>query len=125
MISAGIQGVPRRHWDITFTLAGGSPVFPSTVNISLAMLGFGAIIAVTGGAMFVTIVLSSILFGKKQEASSLMLVTTEREPVLEAALEEGHPAPRGAFALVIVYLMYFVSFYLANWWLLGRAWGVG
>ncbi len=125
MITAGIQGVPRRHWDIGFALAGGPSVFPGTVNLSLAVLGLGAIIAVTGGAMFMIVVLSSVLFGTKREASSLMLVATDREPTLIAAVEDDHPAPRGAFALVIIFLIYFVTFYLANWWLLGRAWGVG
>ena len=58
MITAGIQGVSRRSADIT-----GSGVISGTVDLSLAVLGIGAIIAVVGGAMFVVVVLASVLTG--------------------------------------------------------------
>jgi cytochrome c oxidase subunit 1 len=45
MIVSGLQGVARRNWDITF--AG---VVPGTVEISLAVFGIGAIIAVTAAS---------------------------------------------------------------------------
>jgi cytochrome c oxidase subunit 1 len=60
---SGTMGVPRRHWDIT--LAGG--VF-DPANATLTLMGIGAIIAVIGGAIFVAIMVSTLLFGKKMEA---------------------------------------------------------
>ena len=53
MITSGLQGVSRRNWDITF--AG---VVPGTVDLTLAIFGIGALIAVTGGIMYVTVVWS-------------------------------------------------------------------
>lgn len=118
MITAGIQGVPRRSADIT-----GSGVVSGTVDLSLAVLGIGAIIAVIGGAMYVVVVLASVLGGKKQEASSLTLIET-MEP-LPAVLEEKEPpSTKGTFTIVLIFLVFFAAFYLANWWMLGRTWWV-
>ncbi|MEE8449330.1 MAG: cbb3-type cytochrome c oxidase subunit I [Thermodesulfobacteriota bacterium] len=65
MMSAGSLGVPRRHWDITFAGAPfGSNLFDAA-NLSLALLGVGAIVAVIGGGLFVFIAVSTLLFGKK------------------------------------------------------------
>ena len=41
MITSGLQGVSRRNWDITF-----SGVVPGTIDLTLAIFGIGAIIAV-------------------------------------------------------------------------------
>jgi cytochrome c oxidase subunit 1 len=124
MITSGIQGVPRRHYDINFT---GAPVqvspFPGTVHLTLAVVGLGAILAIVGGSLYMIVVLVSVFTGKRREASSLTLVL-EEAPGLFAAVEEDHPTPKGSFVIVLVFLMFFVSFYFANWWLLGRTWGV-
>jgi cytochrome c oxidase subunit 1 len=120
MITAGIQGVSRRHWDITFAQAPFQTTIPGTVHLSLAILGIGALIAVVGGAMFLVIVLASVLTGKRQEARSLLLITAPVNP--GAAMGEEHPQAKGTFVIVLVFLMFFAAFYLANWWLLGRGW---
>jgi len=118
MITGGIQGVSRRSADIT-----GSGVVSGTVDLSLALLGIGAIISVIGGAMYVTVVLVSLIAGRKQEASSLVLVQ-QMEPV--PAQEPGAPTPstKGTFTIVLVFLVFFAAFYLANWWMLGNTWWV-
>lgn len=65
MFRAGIEGVPRRTWDITASGAAlAAPVYEG-VGFSLGLLGVGAIIAVIGGAMFVGIAVLTLLFGKK------------------------------------------------------------
>ncbi len=117
MITGGIQGVSRRSADIT-----GSGVVSGTVDLSLAVLGIGAIISVIGGAMFVAIVLSSLIWGRKQEASGLVLIQ-QMEPVTYAPGDE-HIPTRGAFTLVLIFLVFFAAFYLANWWMLGNTWWV-
>ncbi len=123
MIASGLQGVSRRHWDITF--AGN---VPGTVELSLAILGIGALIAVTGGIMFVTVILASILTGKPTEASQLLLVSGTNNPLLESTkltediMERPVNKPRGTFVLVIAFLIFFAAYYLGNWWLLGRTW---
>ncbi|MFN8385209.1 MAG: cbb3-type cytochrome c oxidase subunit I [Anaerolineales bacterium] len=123
MIVSGLQGVARRNWDITF--AG---VVPGTIELSLAVFGIGAIIAVIGGIMFVTIVLTSILTGPRLEANKLLLVSGDNNPVLESTkltehdMESKQNQPRGSFVLVIAFLVWFAVYYLTNWWLLGRTW---
>jgi len=125
MIASGIQGVSRRHWDITFAQAPFQTTIPGTVHLSLAVLGIGALIAVVGGAMFLIIVLTSVLTGKRREARSLLLVTAPANPPANpgpGAAEESHISPRGTFVIVLAFLMFFAAYYLSNWWLLGRTW---
>lgn len=123
MITSGLQGVSRRHWDITF--AG---VVPGTVDLTLAIFGIGALIAVIGGIMYVTIVLTSILTGPRLEANNLLLVAGTQNPLLESTkltdqqMEDKQNQPRGTLVLVFAFLVWFAVYYLTNWWLLGRTW---
>ncbi|MBI3161507.1 MAG: cbb3-type cytochrome c oxidase subunit I [Chloroflexi bacterium] len=123
MITSGLQGVARRHWDITF--AG---TVPGTVNITLAIFGIGALIATIGGIMYITIVLVSILTGPRLEASNMLLVTGTNNPLLESTkltdeiMERPQNQPKGALVLVFAFLVWFAVYYLTNWWLLGRVW---
>jgi cytochrome c oxidase subunit 1 len=123
MITSGLQGVARRHWDITFT-----GVVPGTVNITLAIMGIGALIAVTGGIMYITIVLASILTGPRLEAENLLLTSGTNNPLLESTkltdemMERPQNQPKGTLVLVFAFLVWFAIYYLSNWWLLGRTW---
>jgi cytochrome c oxidase subunit 1 len=123
MIVSGLQGVSRRNWDITF--AG---VVPGTVEITLAIFGIGALLAVVGGIMYVTIVLVSILTGPRLEASNLLLLSGTNNPLLESTkltdhqMEDKQNQPKGALVLVLAFLVWFAVYYLTNWWLLGRTW---
>lgn len=120
MIASGIQGVPRRHWDAGFTGAPFAAEIPGTVHLTLAIFGIGALISITGGIMYLAIVLVSVFTGKKIEARELTLVVPQG-PVVPHA--EEHPSARGTFVLVLVFLFFFAAYYLGNWWLLsGRAW---
>ena len=123
MIVSGLQGVARRNWDITF--AG---VVPGTVEISLAVFGIGAILAVVGGIMYVTIVLTSILTGPRLEASNLLLLTGTHNPIIDSTkltdhqMEDKQNQPKGSLVLVFAFLVWFAIYYFTNWWLLGRTW---
>jgi cytochrome c oxidase subunit 1 len=123
MITSGLQGVSRRNWDITF-----SGAIPGTIDLTLAIFGIGAIIAVIGGIMYISIVLTSILTGPRLEASNLLLVAGTNNPLLESTkltdhdLEDKQNQPRGTLMLVFAFLAWFAVYYLANWWLLGRTW---
>lgn len=123
MIASGLQGVSRRHWDITFT-----GVVPGTVNISLAIMGIGALIAVTGGIFYMIVVLSSVFTGSRREANQLLLVTGTNNPLLESTtltekdMESAQNRPKGTYTIVFIFLAWFALYYLSNWWLLGRTW---
>ncbi|HUF40160.1 MAG TPA: cbb3-type cytochrome c oxidase subunit I [Anaerolineales bacterium] len=128
MIVSGLQGVSRRHWDISFASAVFKVPIPGTVDLSLAVMGIGVLLAVTGGIFFMTVVLTSVFTGKRVEASRLLLVSGESNPLEESALvsfedmEQHHVHPRGTFVIVLAFLMFFVLYYFAQWWLLARTW---
>ncbi len=65
MMAAGALGVPRRHWDITFSGAPFSFSFDPSVDMFLSIMGIGTIIAVLGGIIYVVVIVGSALFGRK------------------------------------------------------------
>src|SRR5690606_27863185 len=55
LMGAGTLGVPRRHWDISFSGAGGAGGFefsPAALAM-MSMNGMSVLLACLGGAMFV------------------------------------------------------------------------
>ncbi len=65
MMSAGSFGVPRRHYDITFSGAPFSFTFDPAVDMFMSMMGIGALLAVTGGVLYIIISIGSIISGRK------------------------------------------------------------
>ncbi|NOX64023.1 MAG: cytochrome C oxidase subunit I [Chloroflexi bacterium] len=128
MIVSGLQGVPRRHWDITFSGAPIDVTLPGATQISLAIMGVGALIAIVGGIMYLAVILASVLTGQKEEARRLTLVMSDQNPLVEHALPnvgkepEGKESPRGTLVIGVIFIVTFMIYYLSNWWLLGRGW---
>lgn len=121
MIASGIQGAPRRHWDISFTGAAFPAEIPGTMHLTLAIFGIGALISITGGIMYLVIVLASVLNPKPYDARSTTLVVPVGATV---AKDDEHIEPKGSFALVLAFLLFFAAYYLGNWWLLSGKWFV-
>ena len=67
MMSAGSFGVPRRHYDITFSGAPFSFTFDPAIDMFMSMMGVGGVLAAAGGLLFILIAFGSIIFGKKLE----------------------------------------------------------
>ena len=67
MMSAGSFGVPRRHYDITFSGAPFSFTFDPSIDLFLSMMGVGGLLAVTGGVLYIVLSFGSIIYGKKIE----------------------------------------------------------
>ena len=57
-------GVPRRHWDISFSQAPFDVAFNPAVDVLLAFVALGGIIAATGAFIFVAIAVKSVFFGE-------------------------------------------------------------
>ncbi|GIV95970.1 MAG: cytochrome c oxidase subunit I [Herpetosiphonaceae bacterium] len=121
MIASGIQGVSRRHWDITFTQAVFPASIPGTVQLTLAIFAIGALIAIAGGMMYIAVVLSSILSRRVHEpkAATLVIGPVDMTPH-EHDEEDKRLQPKGTFVLVLAFLLFFATYYFANWWLLGN-----
>ena len=144
MTFAGSFGVPRRHWDISFSQAPFDVQFNPAVDLFLAMMGIGGIIAVTGALAFIAIAVKSVFFG---EPVSEIARGVPRSPAFRRdspirrcmrpnvdELNEALHAPRaragrarrrGRCVLVGVFLLAFMLYYFTNWKLLTFLWKIG
>ena len=125
---AGHWGVPRRHWDISFSNVPEALRFNllanPEINIFLAMLGVGAMIAVTAGAMFVLSMVATVFLGRRTATPSLGNVAPDAfggvpavagAAVDEAARDEhGFEVP-GTLTLALLFLALFILLYAVSW----------
>lgn len=65
MMAAGSFGVPRRHYDISFSGAQFPYAFDSSIDVFMTMMGIGGVVAAVGGVIFVVVALGSMFAGKK------------------------------------------------------------
>ncbi|MBF0351923.1 MAG: cbb3-type cytochrome c oxidase subunit I [SAR324 cluster bacterium] len=65
MTFAGILGIPRRHYDVTFSTAIFQVPFSATATTMLGLLGLGAIMAFIGLLIFCVIAALTAFFGKR------------------------------------------------------------
>ncbi len=64
MTFAGTFGVPRRHWDISFSGATQTLQYHPAVDLMLAIMGIGGILAATAATLYIVITVWSVFFGK-------------------------------------------------------------
>lgn len=121
---AGHLGVPRRHFDITFpglALAEGVLQDP-LVGTSLMVMAIGALIAITGGAMYVVVAAGTVFLGRRSDVPAVGLV----DPIAVAPPAPAAPHdPRrfeapGTVALATLWLALFVYLYAVSWYNLSR-----
>lgn len=120
MMGAGTLGVARRHWDITFADAAMSFEYPPTAFLMMGLNGLSAVLAALGGAIYVIVVVGSILFGRR---------IGEQEPAAApqgAAVgsygSAGTLAIPGTVVMVAVFFTAFVLYYFVNWKYLAEVW---
>ncbi len=70
MMQAGAYGAPRRVPDSTYAGAPIGVEFSPLMDPMLAVMGVGALIAVTGGLIYILIAVLTLLVGKKIEAKA-------------------------------------------------------
>ena len=137
MSFSGGFGVPRRHWDITFSGAPFTQAFNPAVFGVMGVMAIGGLIAGIGGAMYILITVWSVFFGKAfTEAERLTGVKGLPQGVIrppravtiadEANLPSGKfgHAP-GTMVLVLIFLAAFALYYFANWKILSFVWKIG
>ncbi len=85
----------------------------------LAIMGIGALIAAVGGALYILIVVGSLLWGKRLDAGRYGTERTVlKMPVAAAITGHGHAAgfaAPGTFVFALVFLTAFVLYYFVNW----------
>jgi cytochrome c oxidase subunit I len=137
MSLAGGFGVPRRHWDITFSNAPFEQAFNPAVDVLLGIMALGGIIAGIGGGIYIVVTVWSVFFGKKLTAADyapgaagLPLGITKPPRALTPADEARLPTGKlgtapGTMVLVGIFLAAFALYYFANWKILSFVWKVG
>lgn len=135
MTFAGTFGVPRRHWDLSFSQAPFGFSFPPIVDLFMAGVGIGGILAFLGAAIYILVTVASVFFGEPVD-----LTRTEADPrglppgvvklppqryegkVVEEVERTGTP---GTLVLVFIFLLTFVLYYFNNWQILSQVWKMG
>lgn len=137
MTFSGIFGVPRRHYDITFQKARFAVEYPAIVDLFLAGIGIGGMIAALGGLIYIGIAVVSVFFGKtiKDEEFGPDLrgvpqgISNPPRAISDYSQEEKYEAHEtgtpGTMVLVWIFLGAFVLYYFTNWKILSAVWKIG
>jgi cytochrome c oxidase subunit 1 len=127
LMGAGTLGVPRRHWDISFTNALFNYQFPETAYLLLGLAGMSAVLAALGGGLFVLQIVASVLFGKRKDPAVKGSTPLIAGPVPESgqAIGIGGITVPGTLVLALVFLTSFILYYFVNWKYLSQVWGLG
>jgi len=122
MMGAGTLGVSRRHWDITFADSAVQFDYPGAAFLMMGLNGMAAILATIGGAMYVIVVVGSILFGKR---IATVVEEAPAKPPAAAVASYGSAGVLqipGTVVLVGVFFLSFILYYYVNWKYLSEVW---
>jgi cytochrome c oxidase subunit 1 len=124
MMGAGTLGVARRHWDITFSDANLSFAYSAGAFLMMGLNGIFAIIAALGGALFVLIVVGTVLFGEKIKGGHKLTFPLFSGGGAVASHYGSEKAPKlpGTIILVAIFFVCFVLYYFINWKYLSELW---
>jgi cytochrome c oxidase subunit 1 len=142
MTFTGSFGVPRRHWDISFSEAPFDVQFSPIVDVLLAFVALGGLLAATGAFIFVAIAVKSVFLGEpigeipRGVAVAGIPAGLTHPPLHAADVDERNaalhaashgvmgPMP-GTVVLVFVFLAAFVVYFFVNWKVLSFIWKIG
>ena len=142
MTFAGSFGVPRRHWDISFSQAPFDVQFNPIVDLILAVVALGGLTAATGAFIFIAIAVKSVFFGEPlgEITKGVAMVGVPQglthPPVHAPDVNERNaelhrkapgfvgPTP-GTLALTFTFLGAFVVYFFVNWKVLSFLWRIG
>src|SRR5215475_2782920 len=124
MMGAGTLGVPRRHWDITFSDANLSFAYSAGAFLMMGLNGLFAIVAALGGAIFVIVVVATVLFGRRIKGGEKLTFPLHKGGGA-AVSHYGSEFPLklpGTAALVATFFVAFALYYFINWKYLSELW---
>lgn len=122
LMGAGTLGVPRRHWDMTFTGQALGHKFPDLIIGMMTFGEIGGIMAVVGGAAFCWIAVGSILWGKKIPADAKCIVHPPADAGGHKEIGAGGFEAPGTFILAMVLFVTLVLYYFVNFKYLATLW---
>jgi cytochrome c oxidase subunit 1 len=124
MMGAGTLGVPRRHWDITFSDAELSFAHSAGAFLMMGMNGLFAILAAIGGAIYVIVVVGTVLFGKRITGGHKLAFPLHQGgggAVSHYGSDATIKLP-GTIILISIFFVSFVLYYFINWKYLSELW---
>ncbi len=122
MIVLGQLGVPRRHWDSTFSGGPFTYNFNPAVDFFWALMMLGGSIAFISVLIWIGIVVVSVFFGPKVNGPQDMQLTMS--PLAPPAkTHKGFEAP-GTLLLTFIFLLVFLALFFLNWKWLAATWYV-
>jgi len=119
MMGAGTLGVSRRHWDISFADAALSFDYPPAAYLMMTLNGISGVLAALGGLIYIFVVVSSVMFGKRVEGK---VDLTGGGGVVAKYGSAGTLKIPGTAVLVGVFFTCFVLYYFVNWKYLSELW---
>jgi len=124
MMGAGTLGVPRRHWDITFSDANLSFAHSAGAFLMMGLNGIFAIIAAIGGILFILVVVGTVFFGETIKAGHKLTFPLHAGGGAAAAHYGNEKAPKlpGTVILVTIFFVCFMLYYFINWKYLSELW---
>lgn len=124
MMGAGTLGVPRRHWDITFSDAPISYALSAGAYLMMGLNGIFAILAALGGAIYVVVVVGTVLFGERITRGHKLAFPLHSGGGAAASQYGGHATVKlpGTIILVTIFFVCFVLYYFINWKYLSELW---
>jgi cytochrome c oxidase subunit 1 len=131
MTFAGTFGVPRREWDITFAGAPFDVQFNPAVDLVIAVMAIGGLVAAVGGGIYILVTVWSVFFGEPLPADGtfsgpgLPHGLVQPPAALPADAEQRSKKTPGTLVLVFVFLAAFIAYYFINWKLLSFVWKIG
>ena len=122
--SAGHWGIPRRHWDISFSTIvslRANLLDSPEVGVFLALMGIGAIVAILGGMLFIHVIVGTVILGKRSDTPEVGPVPADTFHPSTAAggasvehAETGFAVP-GTVVLAFGFLVLFIVLYGYSW----------
>ncbi|TAK46922.1 MAG: cytochrome C oxidase subunit I [Xanthobacteraceae bacterium] len=124
MMGAGTLGVPRRHWDITFSDAPIAFAHSAGAFLMMGLNGISAILAALGGAIYVIVVVGTVLFGKKIVGGHKLTFPLHSGggAAVSHYGSEGAVKLPGTIILITIFFVSFVLYYFINWKYLSELW---
>jgi cytochrome c oxidase subunit 1 len=122
MIVLGQMGVPRRHWDSTFSGGPFTHNFNPAVDFFWTLMMLGGSLAFLATLLWILIVVISVFFGPKVNGPQDMQLTIS---ALAPAGKDhkGYTAP-GTLVLTFIFLLVFLALFFLNWKWLAATWNV-
>jgi cytochrome c oxidase subunit 1 len=124
MMGAGTLGVPRRHWDISYSDAPISFAHSAGAFLMMGLNGMSAILAAFGGAIFIVVVVGTVLFGKKITGGHKLTFPLHQGGGGAVSHYGSHTTVKlpGTVVLVTLFFTCFVLYYFINWKYLSELW---